>query len=192
VSCRYGLLAVLAAAFLAHAESAPLTGKVVDAQKLPVNGARVVVSNSSGTLVCRTVTAGAGDWHCERGVTLPVQVTVSCEQWLETTVTAGSADQPIVIELQPAMLLQTVVVSGSRVEELQDESAQRVEAVTRKQILDTGYRRVSDVLAEMPGVVTRRGSTNSVAGRIARSRSSRSEERCHQSSSAEHFGIAAN
>jgi hypothetical protein len=57
---------------------------------------------------------------------------------------------------------QVTVVSGSRVEELQNESPVRVDAVTRDQIRNTGYERVSDVLAEIPGVVTRSGSTATV------------------------------
>ncbi|MGH9632567.1 MAG: TonB-dependent receptor plug domain-containing protein [Bryobacteraceae bacterium] len=62
-----------------------------------------------------------------------------------------SIDEPATVRMLPARLLQTLIVSGSRVEELQEESAQRVEAVTRQQILATGYERVSDLLAEIPG-----------------------------------------
>ena len=52
--------------------------------------------------------------------------------------------------------------SGSRMEELQTESPVRVEAVTRAEMRDTGYERVSDVLSEIPGVVIRSGSTATV------------------------------
>ena len=47
-------------------------------------------------------------------------------------------------------------------EELQTESPVRVEAVTRAEMRDTGYERVSDVLSEIPGVVIRSGSTATV------------------------------
>ena len=56
------------------------------------------------------------------------------------------------------------VVSGSRSEELQEESPTKVDAVTRAQMLGTGYERVSDVLQEIPGVLVRRGSTSTVGG----------------------------
>jgi outer membrane receptor for ferrienterochelin and colicins len=47
-------------------------------------------------------------------------------------------------------------------EELQTESPVRVEAVTRAEMRDTGYERVSDVLSEIPGVVIRSGSIATV------------------------------
>ncbi|MBI4906118.1 MAG: TonB-dependent receptor, partial [Acidobacteria bacterium] len=59
---------------------------------------------------------------------------------------------------------QVTVVSSSRVEELREDSPAKVEVVTREQMRDTGYERVSDVLAEIPGVVTRRSSSSAVAG----------------------------
>jgi outer membrane receptor for ferrienterochelin and colicins len=69
------------------------------------------------------------------------------------------------LELKPANLRSSVsVVSSSRQEELQEESVTKVEAVTRAQMLTTGYERVSDVLSEIPGVLVRRGSTSTVGG----------------------------
>lgn len=49
---------------------------------------------------------------------------------------------------------QQVVVSASRVNELQDETPTKVLSITKQEIQDTGYERVGDVLAEVPGVVT--------------------------------------
>lgn len=67
------------------------------------------------------------------------------------------------IPLEVAMLREQVVVSsGSRIEELQQDSPVKVEAVTREQMQSTGYERLTDVLAEIPGVVTRSGSSASV------------------------------
>jgi outer membrane receptor for ferrienterochelin and colicins len=62
------------------------------------------------------------------------------------------------------VLKEVLVVTGSRTEELQTDSAIKVEALTRKQMLETGYERLSDALAEVPGVMTRRGSTATVGG----------------------------
>lgn len=64
----------------------------------------------------------------------------------------------------PVVKTSVTVVSGSRVIELQDESPMKVEAITREAMLNTGYERVADVLAEIPGIVTRRGSTATVGG----------------------------
>lgn len=69
------------------------------------------------------------------------------------------------IQLGVARVSQEItVVSGSRVEELQVDSPVKVEAVTREQMRDTGYERVSDVLAEIPGVLVRSGSSGTVGG----------------------------
>lgn len=50
---------------------------------------------------------------------------------------------------------QVTVVSGSRIAELEQDSPTKVLAVTRQEMLDTGYERIGDVLNEVPGVVTR-------------------------------------
>jgi outer membrane receptor for ferrienterochelin and colicins len=65
---------------------------------------------------------------------------------------------------QLPVLKEVMVVTGSRTEELQTDSAIKVEAISRQQMLETGYERLSDVLAEVPGVMTRRGSTATVGG----------------------------
>ena len=61
-------------------------------------------------------------------------------------------------------LKQVMVVTGSRTEELQTDSAIKVEVLTRKQMQETGNERLTDVLSEIPGVMTRRGSTATVGG----------------------------
>ncbi|MDX2178826.1 MAG: TonB-dependent receptor [Bryobacteraceae bacterium] len=74
----------------------------------------------------------------------------------------SQADKPEAKPELPVIRTQVTVVSGSRVAELQDESPMRVEAVTAEDMKRTGYERLSDVLAEIPGVVTRSGSSGSV------------------------------
>jgi len=74
-------------------------------------------------------------------------------------------EEKIRMVLTPSPLRTSItVVSGSRAEEIQEESPVKVEAVTREQMLQTGYERVSDVLQEIPGVLVRRGSTSTVGG----------------------------
>lgn len=76
-----------------------------------------------------------------------------------------ASPQIVDIQLPLAQVSQQVtVVSGSRVEELQYESPIKVDVVTRAQIRDTGYERVSDVLAEIPGVVVRNNAPASLMG----------------------------
>lgn len=80
----------------------------------------------------------------------------------QTEKDAGSKTAERETDIPP--LKQVMVVTGSRVEELQTDSAIKVEAVSREQMQQTGYERLTDVLAEMPGVMTRRGSTATVGG----------------------------
>jgi outer membrane receptor for ferrienterochelin and colicins len=59
------------------------------------------------------------------------------------------------IRLSLAAAQEQVVVSDSRLSELQDEAPTKVLAVTKAEIQNTGYENVGDVLAEVPGIVTR-------------------------------------
>lgn len=139
--------------------------RCTDAQNLPVAGVEVSVRNAARGVEARCTTQ-SGSGACR--VSLP-----SAGQYLlrakadgfegEGVLQAGADVADIV--LQPAMLTSSVtVVSGSRTEELQEESATKVDVVTRQQIVSTGYERVSDLLQEMPGVLVRRGSTSTVGG----------------------------
>lgn len=80
-------------------------------------------------------------------------------------VNVGTAPLEVDLPLAATELRTAItVVSSSRQEELQEEAITKVEAVTREQMLTTGYERVSDVLSEIPGVLVRRGSTSTVGG----------------------------
>jgi outer membrane receptor for ferrienterochelin and colicins len=75
------------------------------------------------------------------------------------------APGPVEVIVRPRTLRTSLtVVSASRTEELQEESPTKVEAVSRAQMLSTGYERVSDVLQEFAGVLVRRGNTSTVGG----------------------------
>lgn len=64
------------------------------------------------------------------------------------------------ITLSVASVQQSVVVvSGSRVEELQQNSPLPIEVVGRERMQRTGYETVADTLGEIPGVVTRDNSS---------------------------------
>ncbi len=52
-----------------------------------------------------------------------------------------------------------IVVSGSRVEELQQDSPLPIDVATKQRIERTGFESVADVLSEFPGVVTRNNAS---------------------------------
>jgi outer membrane receptor for ferrienterochelin and colicins len=68
--------------------------------------------------------------------------------------------EPVVVTLSPAPVVEHVtVVSASRQEELRESLNTRVDVVTRSRIEETGGQEtVGEVLRELPGVITRRGS----------------------------------
>jgi outer membrane receptor for ferrienterochelin and colicins len=67
---------------------------------------------------------------------------------------------PLTFTLSPAPIIEQVtVVSASRQEELSDSLNTRVDVVTRSRIEETGgHETVGEILREVPGVITRRGS----------------------------------
>ncbi|HXF06756.1 MAG TPA: TonB-dependent receptor [Blastocatellia bacterium] len=82
-------------------------------------------------------------------------------------VTAGE-NLAVEVVLSPAPISeQVVVVSGSRQEELRESSTATVWVIPQEAMRDTGYERVGDVLAELPGVLIRptgRLASSGVAG----------------------------
>ncbi len=77
---------------------------------------------------------------------------------VKTETGAQTAD----LALPLASVEQSVtVVTGSRVEELQQDSPLPVDVVTRQRIDRTGFENVADVLAELPGIVTRNNASYS-------------------------------
>ncbi|MCS7024990.1 MAG: TonB-dependent receptor [Bryobacteraceae bacterium] len=148
---------------------AGLRVSVVDAQGGVVANARVVARHAATgrEFSCRTSAEGGCD--IVAGLKGAYWVRASSETGeLEAEATQLQLDeerQTVNLTLRPATLRSAVtVVSGSRQEELQEESPVKVEAITRPQMLTTGYERVSDVLQEIPGVLVRRGSTSTVGG----------------------------
>ena len=74
---------------------------------------------------------------------------------------------PLTVTLSPAPIVEQVtVVSASRQEELREALNTRVDVVARSRIDETGgHETVGEILRDMPGIVTRRGSeTTELAG----------------------------
>jgi len=88
-------------------------------------------------------------------------VTVSAPGFAPTSdAIAVPRQAPLNVTLTPAPIVEQVtVVSASRQEELRDTLNTRVDVVTRSRIDETGGQEtVGEILRELPGVVTRRGS----------------------------------
>lgn len=169
VRARWGLALVLAAAPLdaAPGESTHLTGSVVDGSGAAIPGAAVVLRNAD-TGFERLAQADARGQFRFQGLS-PARYRLSGQARgfarAERDVEAPQA-APALLTLAPAPVVeQLTVVSGSRQEELRDSLNTRVDVLTRERVEDTGYETVGEVLREMPGILTRRGSeTSAVAG----------------------------
>jgi outer membrane receptor for ferrienterochelin and colicins len=109
----------------------------------------VAESHADGSFVVRRLSAGA------------FVVTISAPGFasvVERVEVPGTA--PLMVTLSPAPIIEQVtVVSASRQEELREALNARVDVVTRSRIDETGgHETVGEILRELPGVVTRRGS----------------------------------
>lgn len=171
---RRSLLAVLSLSLLLgplstpKAQTVPVTlkGKVTDTLGAVVPNAAVALRNLATGLERMSSTdhdgmftfTGVREGRYLLTAVAPGFASVSKE------IDAGVLDQEVMLTLEPATLReQTVVVSGSRQEELRDSLSARVEVLTRAYIRDTAYETVGEVLREVPGVMTRRGSETSGA-----------------------------
>lgn len=165
---RWGRAILLVAMPVRGAAGEPthLAGSVVDASGAAVPGAAVLLRNAD-TGFERLVQSDARGFHFQGLSPARYRLSgqargfASTEREVETPQGA-----PVLLALAPAPVVeQLIVVSGSRQEELRDNLNTRVDVVTREQVRDMGYETVGEVLREMPGILTRRGSeTAAVAG----------------------------
>lgn len=109
----------------------------------------VAEGDANGTFVVRRLATGAFI------VSISAPGFASVEQRVEVPRTT-----PLTITLSPAPIVEQVtVVSASRQEELREALNTRVDVVTRSRIDETGGQEtVGEILRELPGVITRRGS----------------------------------
>jgi outer membrane receptor for ferrienterochelin and colicins len=124
-------------------------------------GAGVFARNLQTGLETGTTTDGSGSF---RIAARPGRYRVTATQTefspqsAEVEIAAGrKAD--VRLELSPAPLSQRIVVTGSREQELVENSVTKVDLIPRTFLRDSGYERVSDVLSEETGVITRSGSS---------------------------------
>lgn len=93
------------------------------------------------------------------------EVSVLATNFERQTKSSVKPGERIEIVLQPSILREEVVVySGSRQDELRESLNTKVDVLTKSDIRDTGYETVGEILRELPGVLTRRGSEGTGAG----------------------------
>ena len=161
------LLSIFLFSLPVFAQTQTVRGRVADPADKPIPGAVVVLRNQHTGLE-RVVNTGQdgnfifndiGPGTYEAIVTAPGFARMTKE------VGAGQthlADLAFALEIAP-LREDVTVVSGSRQEELRETLNTKVDVVTENDIRTTGYENVGEVLRELPGVVTRRGSETSGA-----------------------------
>lgn len=159
-------LFALILAFGVNAQSISIKGRVEDTANKPIAGATVVLRNQKTGLERIVTTDGEGRFvfnASESGNYEAIATATGFERVVKP-VTGPMGE--IVLTLGPEPLKEEVtVVSGSRQEELRESLNTKVEVLSAEEIRSTGYQNVGEVLREIPGVVTRRGSeTSGVAG----------------------------
>jgi outer membrane receptor for ferrienterochelin and colicins len=140
---------------------AALTGTVQDASGAVIPNPTIVVRQEGSGLEHVAQGSPDGSFLVRRLSAGTFIVTVSAPGFasvVERVEVPGTA--PLRITLSPAAIVEHVtVVSASRQEELREALNTRVDVVTRSRIDETGgHETVGEVLRELPGVVTRRGS----------------------------------
>jgi outer membrane receptor for ferrienterochelin and colicins len=143
---------------LAGADSL-VSGHVTDPHGRPIAGATIVIRLSSG--LERVALSGAdGRYTLSAPFNGPFTIIASASGFSRkeeprTPDAIGAVD----FTLDPMPVVEHVtVVSGTRQDELRETLNTRVDVVSRERMRDSGADTVGDVLQEMPGVVTRRGS----------------------------------
>ncbi len=139
------------------AQNKEISGKITDQNGAIIAGASVVVRNLSTGLERVVTTDTEGSFKFSSLAEGNYEVTIIAEGFKRETQKAQSNSLEIKLEVAP-LRTETTIYSGSRQEELRESLNTKVEVVTRTQIRDSGYESVGEVLKEIPGVLTRRGS----------------------------------
>ena len=137
-------------------------GTVVDSSSGILVGADVFLRDMDSGLEIHQATDNEGRFRFLAGPG-KYQVTAALSGFDSTThnlTLAQTEPADLRFELSPAALAtQGVVVSGSREQELIENSTTKVDVIPQRLLHDSGYETVRDVLSEEPGIVTRSGSS---------------------------------
>lgn len=159
---RSGFLLIVLSLVLAGAaygQTSSIHGVVEDTAKAPIAGAVVVVRNKRTGLERVVETDAAGKFAVAGLSTDEYDVTARANGFTTKTVASTAATNDVVLSLDVETVRAEVsIFSGSRQAEMQESLNTSVEVVTRKEIENTGYQTVGEVLKEVPGIQTRLGS----------------------------------
>jgi outer membrane receptor for ferrienterochelin and colicins len=155
-------------ALIAQGPNTPVEGKILDPQGAAVVHAELILRNTLSGIARSTRTNDSGQY---------VFTNVAPGEYILTAAAEGLAPQSLSLRVSSTVLSRladitlplatvqqnTTVVSGSRLQELQQDSPMPVDVVARQRIERTGYENLADVLGELPGVVTRTNASFSGA-----------------------------
>jgi len=144
----------------AQNEKFSIEGRVIDSTGGVLVGTDVFLRDTGSGLEIHQVTDGQGQFRFV--VTKGSYELTAAETGFESVTESVIADRDaaVKLELAPEILAdQVVVVSGSREEELSENSTTKVDVIPSTVLHDTGYETVRDVLSEEPGIITRSGSS---------------------------------
>ncbi len=154
------LLVVLGLSSAASAQTTALSGIVRDGSGAVVPGGTIVV-RQSGSAFERVVETGRDGRFTVSPISAgeyTLEVIAPGFAVLATAARVPSA-QALEITLTPAPVVEAVqIVSASRQEELRESLNTNVSVLSRRMMEESGSQTVAELLREVPGVVSRRGS----------------------------------
>lgn len=160
------ILSTLILAFGVNAQTISIKGRVEDSANKPIAGATVVLRNQKTGLERIVSTDGDGGFSFSAAAGGQFEAIAAAKGFGRVTKAVDAGQGEMIFVLEPEAIKEEVTVTtGSRQEELRESLNTKVEVVTADDIKATGSETVGEVLREVPGVVTRRGSeTSGVAG----------------------------
>lgn len=142
-----------------NAALATFQGRVTDITGATLPGASVTLSNLATGLERILLTGASGEFAYTAAPGSRYRITVSASGFAPVVREVEGETASVNFVLSPAALVEAItVVSGSRQEELRESLNTKVDVIGRARIRDTGNESVAEVLQELPGVVTRRGT----------------------------------
>ena len=167
---------VVAAAVSAHAQTARVTGTVVDEQGAGVPGATVQLAGPSGRALSTTTTGGAYEFSNVAAGTYEVTATiVGFAPATQGNIVVGNAGVAVpALTLKLASLAETVVVSATKTDTPLVDAPATMSVITNAELQSSPAQNYGDLLRRLPGVnviqlsardinITNRQATGSLA-----------------------------
>lgn len=147
------------------AQSQSIKGRVADPADKSVPGAAVVLRNQNTGLERIVATDVDGRFVFNGLGSDNYELIVNAKGFARAVKPVENVASDVMVQLEIETLREEVtVVSGSRQDELRESLNTKVDVITRTDLRDTGSPNVAEVLRELPGVVTRRGSESTGGG----------------------------